>query len=174
MSWLAPARHRFANSWSPMLADFQQALADLTASPGGCMAVLEDPAFLNDRYQLTEREFNRLVAIVRDPGMACACTVYRANRLAPLAMNIPDTCHALGAQLREIMDDYWRQYPEGNVHFFVETDRFCRFLSASIAAGRPVPPAVPEALAREGATIGTVLAASEMETYAGHPLSVDS
>ena len=75
-----------------MLAEFQQALADLTASPELCIQVRRDPAVLNQRYILTERERDRLVGIVRHPGMACACTVYRANRLAPLAMNIPQTC----------------------------------------------------------------------------------
>jgi hypothetical protein len=82
-----------------MLVEFQQVLADLTASPELCIRVREDPSLLHDRYELSEREWYRLVGIVRHPGMASACMVYRANRLAPLALNIPQTCHALGKQL---------------------------------------------------------------------------
>jgi len=65
-----------------MLVEFQQALADLTASPELCVRVRRDPSILHRNYELTEREWRRLVGIVRHPGMACACMVYRANRLA--------------------------------------------------------------------------------------------
>ena len=102
-----------------MLVEFQQALADLTASPELCVRVRQEPSLLKERYELTDREWHRLVGIVRHPGMACACMVYRANRLAPLALNIPETCRALGKQLRAVVSEYWRLYPEGNVHFFL-------------------------------------------------------
>jgi len=69
-----------------MLVEFQQALADLTASPDLCIQFRREPAILHQRYELTEREWRRLVGIVQHPGMACACIVYRANRLAPLAL----------------------------------------------------------------------------------------
>src|SRR5215472_7357563 len=136
-----------------MLVEFQQALADLTASPELCIQVRRDPAVLNQRYILTERERDRLVGIVRHPGMACACTVYRANRLAPLAMNIPQTCKALGKQLRAVVSEYWAMFPEGNVHFFIETDRFCRFLSKKLSEGGSLPAEVELVLAREAAAI---------------------
>jgi hypothetical protein len=100
-----------------MLADFQQALADLTASPGLCNRARSDPTILDGRYQLTRREWARLVGIVRHRGMACNCIVYRANRLAPLALNIPRTCKALGPQLRAVVDEFWSAFPETNVHF---------------------------------------------------------
>jgi hypothetical protein len=91
-----------------MLIEFQQALADLTASPALCVRVLEEPSLLKERYGLTDREWHRLVGIAQHPGMACACMVYRANRLAPLALNIPETCRALGKQLRAVVSEYWR------------------------------------------------------------------
>ena len=56
-----------------MLVDFQQALADLTASPDLCNAVRDDALVVKGRYQLSERETRRLLAIVHHPGMACAC-----------------------------------------------------------------------------------------------------
>src|ERR1700733_10354979 len=119
MSWLPPAPRQRRT----MLADFQQALADLTASPALCVRVLHDPRDLNERYQLTPREQDRLLGMVRHPGMACACTVYRANRLAPLAMYLPRTCRALGPLLREVVEAFWAEFVETDVHMFIETDR---------------------------------------------------
>src|SRR5947207_6962139 len=98
-----------------MLADFQQALADLTASPELCIRVRQDPTVLRQKYELTEREWRRLTGIVKHPGMECNCIVYRANRLAPLALNMPQTCKALGKDLREIVSEYWMSAPETNV-----------------------------------------------------------
>jgi hypothetical protein len=146
-----------------MLVEFQQALADLTASPDLCIAIRQDPSVLQQRYRLTEREWHRLVGIVRHPGMACACIVYRANRLAPLAMNIPQTCRALGGELRAVASEYWAKYPEGNVHFYIETDRFCRFLKAKLEEGASLPPEVAPVLAREAAIVAHALRESETE-----------
>jgi hypothetical protein len=144
-----------------MLADFQQALADLTASPEFCVRVRRDPALLRQTYELTDREWRRLTGIVQHPGMECACVVYRANRLAPLALNIPQTCKALGHDLREVASEYWRRFPESNVHFFLETHRFCEFLKAKLAEGRTFAPEVGAALARESA----IVAAGIEESY---------
>jgi hypothetical protein len=148
-----------------MLADFQQALADLTASPELCIRVRRNPAVLRQDYELTEREWHRLAEIVMHPGMECACIVYRANRLAPLAMNIPLTCRALGTDLRGIVSEFWAAFPESNVHFFVETERFCRFLEAKIAEGRTFAPDVTPVLAWESAIITAALEESYTEGY---------
>ena len=148
-----------------MLVEFQQALVDLTASPDMCNAARRDPEFLRQRYQLDEREWRRLAAIVSHPGMACACMVYRANRLAPLALNLPGTCRALGTQLREIASDYWLVYPEANVHFFVESERFCRFLQAEWDGGRTFHNDIRPVLHQEW----SVVAAALQESYTeGH------
>jgi hypothetical protein len=146
-----------------MLVDFQQALADLTASPELCVQARRDAGVLRQRYELTERELQRLAAIVGHAGMACACIVYRANRLAPLALNLPLTCRALGAELREVASLYWTAFPEGNVHFYVESDRFCAFLRALIDAGRPLPAGVDTTLAHEAAIIAGALRESHTE-----------
>lgn len=148
-----------------MLADFQQALADLTASPDLCNRVRADPSLLCQSYQLTAREWRRLIGIVRHPGMACACTVYRANRLAPLAMNIPLTCKALGTDLRNLVSEFWAAYPESNVHFYIETERFCRFLETKLAEGRTFAPDVPRILAIESAIITAALEESYTEGH---------
>jgi hypothetical protein len=149
-----------------MLADFQQAMADLTASPALCNEVRHDAGVLGRRYDLTPREARRLAAIVDHPGMECACIVYRANRLAPLALNLPRTCRALGPALRDIASDYWAAYPEGNVHFYIEAERFCRHVDEQIARGWRPPAGLVEVMRDEAAIIAAALAESRFEATA--------
>lgn len=146
-----------------MLVEFQQALADLTASPEFCIEVRRAPEILKSRYELSEREWNRLVGIVRHPGMACVCMLYRANRLAPLATHLPRLCRALGKDLRPIASQYWAAFPETNVHAFIESDRFARYLKAQIADGRTFGPEVAAVLAEEGAFLAAALRGSHTE-----------
>ena len=79
-----------------MLADFQRALADLTASPELCQSVRADATVLRAHYALTDREAARLAGIVGHAGMAAACTVYRMNRLAPSALPAARSCRSTG------------------------------------------------------------------------------
>ena len=111
-----------------MLVDFQIALADLTASPALCRQVRKAPQMLRDRYDLTEKEWRRLAGIAASKGMEANCMLYRANRLAPVALNLPETCTALGRDLNRLISAYWESEPTTNVHFLVEAERFCRFL----------------------------------------------
>ena len=146
-----------------MLAEFQQALADLTGSPEFCIRVRRDPSVLSQRYLLTEREAHRLIGIVRHPGMECACIVYRANRLAPLALNVPQTCKALGKNLRAVVSEFWAAFPETNVHFYVETERFCRFLKAKLGEGHTFSTDVAPILEQESAVVAAALQESYTE-----------
>ncbi|WP_077033323.1 hypothetical protein [Pelomonas sp. KK5] len=111
-----------------MLSDFQQAMADIVASPAWCNAVREDEAVLSGRYVLDERERRRLVALARHSGMQAACSVYRMNRITPLAINLRATLHALGERLPGLVTLYWQAQPRGHTHFYIEADRFCRWL----------------------------------------------
>jgi hypothetical protein len=112
------------------LAEFQRALADLTASPAMVRSIRTDPSPPLARYTLTPRESARLAAIANSRGMAANCMLYRANRLAPIALNCPETCTALGDRLEPLLCDFWAAEPTTDVNFLVETDRFCRFLWA--------------------------------------------
>lgn len=149
-----------------MLAEFQQALVDLTAAPVKCAEARRNPAPLRSQYDLTDREYDRLIAMLRHPGMRCGCVVYRANRLAPLVMNAPDTCRSLGPALRPYVDEFWATNPEGNVHFYVETERFCRFLLAKAAADEGFPPVTLAHLRREIAIVAAALEESRTEALA--------
>ncbi len=136
-----------------MLVDFQCALADLTASPELCRQVRKDPETLRRSYDLTPKEWRRLVSMVRSDGMAANCMLYRANRLAPIALNLPDTCTALGDDLNRLLSAYWDSEPITDVHFLVETDRFCQFLRACPG----LPPSARAELDREGAVVARKL-----------------
>jgi hypothetical protein len=138
------------------LVAFQSALADLTASPALCRQVRSDPGVLRDRYELSAKEWRRLVGIVSHRGMQANCILYRANRLAPVALNLPDTCAALGDDLTGLISAYWDREAITDVHFLVEADRFRRFLLEQPT----LPPAAIEALAREGSIVVGKLAAS--------------
>ena len=113
-----------------MLAQFQIALAELTASPERCRIARRDPAVLGRWYELTDLEQTRLAAVVASRGMEANCMLYRANRLAPLALNLPDTCDALGPELEPLATAYWDAEPRTDVNFLVETARFAAFLDA--------------------------------------------
>lgn len=132
------------------LAAFQLMLARLTASPALVNRLRADPAALDEEPDLTALERRRLIAIAHSRGMEANCMLYRANRLAPLALNCPETLEALGEQLEARLSTFWASEPETHVNFLVETDRFCRWL-----ARQPAPPA---ALAGEHALVAARLA----------------
>ena len=139
-----------------MLVDFQKALADLTASPALCREVRRAPETLRGRYDLTDKEWRRLAGIAASKGMEANCMLYRANRLAPVALNLPDTCEAIRDDLNRLISAYWESEPTTDVHFLVEADRFCRFL-----LGQPgLSPEARATLAREHAVVAAKVAAS--------------
>lgn len=139
-----------------MLAQFQIALADLTASPALCREVRRRPELLRERYDLTDREWRRLAAIVASKGMEANCMLYRANRLAPVALNLPETCHAVAGDLNRLISAYWDSEPTTDVHFLVEADRFCCFLEEH----GELSPEARAILAREHAVVAARLTAS--------------
>ena len=143
-----------------MLADFQQALADLVASPELCRRVIADAAELRARYDLSGREFERLVKMVNHKAMALNCMLYRANRLAPLALNLHEFCTLLGSRLGPLLSEYSVIYPHTNVHFYLECDRFCQFILQKVNNGFELEPRIRAALEEEHARIKLGLVAS--------------
>lgn len=137
-----------------MLADFQQALADLVASPPLCNAVRADETVLAQRYCLSERERARLQAMARHRGMQAACSVYRMNRITPLMMNLRATLQALGERLPGLCSRYWAEHASGHTHFYLESARFCEWLAPQLAADDPAQ----AALAQDWAQVREALA----------------
>jgi hypothetical protein len=144
-----------------VLLEFQQALADLVASPDFCRQARADPQELRRRYDLSEREHQRLVSMINQPGMALNCMLYRSNRLAPLAQNLYGLCNALGARLGPLLTEYSRLYPNTTVHFYLECDRFCSFIEKKLADGLQVEPEAQSVFAEESLRVRLNLRATE-------------
>jgi hypothetical protein len=113
---------------------FQQAIADLVASPSMCVAV-RGGAPLLDAYQLDAREKRRLLAMVEHRGMSQNCTLYRANRLTPIARSLPRTCVMLGSRLAAELEAFWAAEPDSELQFKREAERFGGFLLKRLQAG---------------------------------------
>jgi len=143
-----------------MLVEFQQALADLVSSPELCRQVRMDPGILRERYHLSEREYERLVKMVNHRAMALNCMLYRANRLAPIALNLHEFCVLLGTRLGPLLTEYSLSYPHTNVHFYLECDRFCRFVLSKVNEGYYLEPETRAAFDEEHSKIQLGLAAS--------------
>jgi hypothetical protein len=144
-----------------MLAEFQQAFADLVAVPELCRQARHDPSLLRDRYDLSQREFDRLVGIINQRGMALNCMLYRANRLAPLAMNLYGFCKALGPRLGSLLTEYTALFPNTNVHFYVECERFCSFIENKLDEGYELDADARAALAKEALIVRLNLQATQ-------------
>lgn len=140
-----------------MLEQFQQAFADLTASPSLVSQARLRPEMLREKYALTDIEWRRLQAVVNHKGMECNCMLYRANRLIPVAMNLPAVCKALGDDLRDIASAYWTEFPRTDVHFLLEAHRFCEYLLSRMRNGEEFSSGVNGALEKEMAELGTRL-----------------
>jgi hypothetical protein len=143
-----------------MLVEFQQALADLVASPDFCRQIRATPLLLHERYVLSEREHERLVKIVNHKAMALNCMLYRANRLAPLAMNLHEFCTLLGPRLGPLLSEYAVLYPNTNVHFYLECDRFCQFVQTKLSDGYELEREARAVLEKEHSKIQMGLMAS--------------
>lgn len=143
-----------------MLEHFQQAFADLTASPELVIRVREDPEILRARYEVSDLEFRRLIGIVNHPGMECNCMLYRANRLVPIAMNLPRLCEALGNDLNSLLSEYWSQYKRTDVHFLLESHRFLQFVFDKFGHGPRVSELLTDVLEQEAAALRARIADS--------------
>src|SRR5260370_7129607 len=107
-----------------MLIESQQALADLVAAPEFCRQIRANPCQLRQRYNLSHREYDRIVAMVNHKGMALNCMLYRANRLAPLALNLPRFCRAMGPRLGPLLSEYSVLHPNTTVHSYLKSQSF--------------------------------------------------
>lgn len=154
------------------LAAFQRALTDFTASPALCREVTADRAILQARYELTAEESGRLMAIVASKGMEANCMLYRANRLAPVALNCPELCAALGDDLNRLISAYWDAEPTTNVHFLVETERFCSFLAARDDLSQSVRAALTIEHGRVRERLGASAARSDEDAFAARRATV--
>lgn len=132
---------------------FQQAFADLVASPRRCAEVRQDASLL-DSYALDARERRRLLAMVRHPGMSHNCTLYRANRLTPIARSLPRTCIRLGSQLVDELERFWAAEPDSELQFKREAERFAAFVLQRLEQGHLQDSRLAEDVHAELRTLG--------------------
>jgi hypothetical protein len=141
-----------------MLADFQQAMADMVASPQLCNTVRRTPDTLWRRYTLSTLEYRRLVEIAGNHGMNGHCALYRVDRFAPLALHLPELCRGLREVLPMLVEEYWTEHPRTDVNALLECDRFCRFLRAKEAKGWAMPAELRTAFEHEHGEVQMKLA----------------
>lgn len=116
------------------IAGFQQALSDLIASPQRCLRLRAGDQAGLEGYELSERERRRLAAVVLQPGMSVSCSIYRANRLTPIAGGLPCSCTALGDALPAEIEAFWAAEAT-DMQFGREVERFGRFLGERLRSG---------------------------------------
>ncbi|HEV2891843.1 MAG TPA: hypothetical protein VGX28_15835 [Frankiaceae bacterium] len=111
------------------LGAYQNALADLVASPDAVRAVRAGDHAVLDGYDLTPRERARLVTVAGSPRMATNCMLYRAHRTVPLARLLPRTVAALGERMRATVDAFWAATPDTLIQFEDEARAFAAFVA---------------------------------------------
>ena len=126
------------------LLEYQRALSEMIASPRLCLAVRADPAGALATYGLDERERRRLAAVAFQPGMSTSCTLYRVNRITPIATYLPLTAYLLGDALIEEAERFWDEGLPSDLQFGPETERFGRFLERRVEAGALADPYLRE------------------------------
>jgi hypothetical protein len=127
------------------LIAFQLALADLSTSPDLCARVARDPEEALAGRDLTPLERRRIVAAAGQPGVAVNRALYRYNRTIPLTGVLRGTCFLLGAELRDLSDEFWA---EGGLERNQrrEAERFVDFLRRALARGRVSSPYLQEVM----------------------------
>jgi hypothetical protein len=141
------------------LLGFQRALAALISDPALVRRVIREPAVALATYDLTCQDLARLATMARSRGMSTNCILYRANRLTPLARLLPLTLAAIGSDLRDVLDRYWRIRPETSFQFAGEVASFGHFLKCEIASGSLLDGKLEGVLDLELARCGALLPA---------------
>lgn len=128
------------------LRAFEHALSDLVASPTSCLAVRAGGDDFFRRFDLSEREKNRLMEVVWQKGMSVSCSIYRSNRITPLYTMLNFSCLLLADRLKAEVDEYWASSDSPDLQFKPEIERFGRFLKRRMAAGAITNPFLDEVL----------------------------
>ncbi len=117
------------------LKAFQQALVDLTLAPRTAGMLRRGDASVLEPFDLTARERERLLAVVRQPGMSVSCSLSRGNRFETIAETFPMTCVLLEPVLRQLLDELWEQWRPANYQLTGEEAAFATTLARKRAAG---------------------------------------
>jgi hypothetical protein len=117
------------------LRTFQRAVVELTLAPEKARALRAGGGDALADSDLTARERERLLDIVRQPGISVHCSLARGNRFEAVAEVFPMTCVLLEPVLRELLDQLWRERLPDNYQLTGEESAFAALLRRKIAAG---------------------------------------
>lgn len=131
------------------LRAFQEALVDLTLAPGKARTLRQGDTGVLAHLDLTARERARLLAIVRQPGMAVNCSLSRGNRFEVIAETFPMTCVLLEPVLRQLLDELWAEWRPANYQLVGEEAAFADLLARKLAANEFVIEYLDEIFAYE-------------------------
>jgi len=95
----------------------------------GDMRVLTD-------YDLTGPEEDRILDIIRQPGILVSCSLSRGNRLESIFSSFPMTCVLLQPVLRQLLDALWEQHRPDHYQLAGEETAFAAMIEKQIAAGQ--------------------------------------
>ena len=115
------------------LQAFQRAVVELTLSPQKARGLREGDADVLAAYDLTPRERDRILDIVRQPGISVNCSLSRGNRLEVIAEAFPMTCTLLQPVLRRLVDELWTEHQPTNYQLAGEEIAFASLVHDKIA-----------------------------------------
>lgn len=131
------------------LQAFQQALVDLTLAPQHARRLARGDLDVLEPYDLNEREVERLLDVVRQPGMSVNCTVARGNRFDAIGEVFPMTCVLLEPVLRELLAELWEKVRPANYQFAGEEDAFASIVRRKLATRELSVPYLEDVFAYE-------------------------
>jgi hypothetical protein len=117
------------------LRSFQRAVVELTLAPRMARALRQGDAGVLAGYDLTGRERDRILDIVRQPGISVHCSLVRGNRLEVIFDAFPMTCVLLRPVLRPLVDELWQEHRPTNYQLAGEETAFAAIVSRKIAQG---------------------------------------
>lgn len=111
-----------------MSQQFQHALM-LLLKPTYAAALLSSASDFRLKYDLTEKETNRLQFMLSQRGMGMNWLIYRVGRLNSIVCRFPCTIELLGDEVSPVFDVYLESYPDVFFEFDVEAQQFADFLN---------------------------------------------
>jgi hypothetical protein len=117
------------------LQAFQQVIVDLTLAPRRVRRLLQGDLSLLKTYDLSERERQRILDVIRQPGMSLNCTIARGNRFEGIGELFPMTCVLLEPVLRDLLDELWENFLPTNYQFAGEEEAFAGIVRQKMAKG---------------------------------------
>ena len=86
-------------------------------------------------YDLTRRERDRILDIVRQAGISVHCSLSRGNRFEIIVSAFPMTCVLLQPALRALVDELWLEHRPTNYQLSGEDTAFATLVGRKLAQG---------------------------------------